>query len=159
MKKMLSIAALIGLAHFGFFTAPPAEAAQFTNGGGQPYGGYVCMDVKDGATDPFTPVQAWSCHGWLNQQWSMQGQTIYGIGSTGGKQTCLDVHSAAKAAGTDVNLYPCNGTVAQQWYFYNGFLFNPNSGRCLDAGNRANGTGLVINDCDNGKESQHWQIK
>ena len=159
MKKILAIAALIGTAYFGFFTVPTAQAAQITNGGTNPYGGNVCIDVKGGATAPFTPAQAWSCHGWMNQQWSIQGFTIFGIGSTGGTQNCLDVRNAGTAAGTTVAIYPCNGTVAQQWYFYNGLIYNPNSKRCLDAGDRANGTQLVINDCVSNKDSQLWQIK
>lgn len=158
MKNIVSIATLIVLANFGIFTVPAAQAAQFTNGGFRPYGGDQCMDVRGGATAAFTPVQAWDCHGWSNQQWTMQGFTINGIGSTGGAQTCLDVAYAGTAAGTTVNLYPCNGSVAQQWYFYNGRLYNPNSGKCLDAGNRANGTRLIINYCSTAS-SQQWQIK
>lgn len=158
MERTRSLAALIGLANFAFIAIPATEAAQFTNGGNLPYGGSVCMDVLNGATEPSTPVQVWTCHGWLNQQWSMQGFTIYGIGSTGRRQNCLDVAGARTAAGTNVNLYPCNGTVAQQWYFYNGRLYNPNSNKCLDAGNRANGTRLVINFCST-SASQQWQIK
>jgi hypothetical protein len=159
MKNILSIATMIGVANFGLLVSTSADAALFTNGGGGlPYSGYVCMDVAGGATAPLTPVQAWSCHGWSNQQWTLQGWTIYGIGSTGSKQNCLDVFNANKTAGTTVNLYPCNGTVAQQWYYYNGKLYNPNSGRCLDAGNRNNGTRLTIQNCSN-VSGQQWQIK
>jgi Ricin-type beta-trefoil lectin domain len=158
MKNKLSIAALIVVANLGLLIVSSAEAAQFTNGGAPPYGGYQCMDVRGGATAPFTPVQAWDCHGWSNQQWTMQGFTIFGIGSTGGAQTCLDVAGAGTAPGTTVNLYPCNGTVAQQWYFYNGWLYNPHSAKCLDAGTGANGTRLVINFCS-ASAGQKWQIK
>jgi Ricin-type beta-trefoil lectin domain len=158
MKKLLSIATMVVAANFGLLISTSAQAAQFSNGGGVPYGGSQCMDVAGGGTAPLTPVHVWNCHGWKNQQWTMQGFTIFGIGSTGGAQTCLDVFNANTAAGTTVNLYPCNGTVAQQWYFYNGKLYNPNSGRCLDAGNQANGTRLTIQNCAN-VSRQQWQIK
>lgn len=159
MKKMLSIAALIGLTNLGLFAVPSAEAAQFTVGGNRPYGSGVCIDVSGGATAPSTRVQAWACHGWLNQQWTMQGPTIYGIGSTGSTQNCLSVRNAGTANGTAVTLNPCNGSAGQRWWFYNGYLYNPNSQKCLDAGNSSNGTALVVNNCAIGRASQQWQIK
>ena len=158
MKTMLAIAALIGLAYCGLSTVPAVEASLFTVGGAPPFGGYQCMDVAGGGTAPFTPVQAWDCHGWVNQQWTMQGFTIQGVGSNGGAQNCLDVAYAGTVAGTTVNLYPCNGGVAQQWYYYNSHLYNPHSGMCLDAGNQLNGTRLIINYCAN-VSGQQWQIK
>lgn len=158
MERMLSLVAFSSLSLLGLFLTPAAEAALLTNGTGNPYNGYVCADVRGGATGPSTPVQAWDCHGWFNQQWSFQGFTIYGIGSTGGAQTCLDVRGGATAPGTLVQLYPCNGTGAQQWYYYAGRLYNVNSRLCLDARNRANGTQLVINSCSNAA-SQQWQFK
>jgi len=48
--------------------------------------------------------------------------------------------------------------VAQQWYYYNGEIFNPNSGKCLDALDLVNTRQLVINKCD-GAFGQNWQIK
>jgi len=158
MKTILAIAALIGLTYCGLSTVPAVEAAQFTVGGAPPFGGYQCMDVAGGGTAPFTPVQAWDCHGWVNQQWTMQGFSIQGVGSNGGAQNCLDVAYAGTAPGTTVNLYPCNGTVAQQWYYYNSHLYNPHSGLCLDAGNQLNGTRLIINYCAY-VSGQLWQIK
>lgn len=157
-KGTPSVAVFVSLFYLVFFYVPTADAAQLTNGGGLPYGGYVCADVRGGGTAPFTPIQAWDCHGWSNQQWTIQGFTIYGLGSNGGAQNCMDVAYAGTAPGTTVNLYPCNGTVAQQWYFYNGYLYNPNSGLCLDAGDQQNGTPLVVNYCAN-VSGQQWQIK
>jgi hypothetical protein len=145
--------------YLALLIATSANAAMFTNGaGGLPYSGYVCMDVAGGSPAP-APVQAWDCHGWSNQQWTMQGFTIYGIGSTGGAQNCLDVVGGGPApAGTPVQLYPCNNTSAQKWYFHNGRLIYLASAKCLDATNRWNGTQLIIKNC-NGASSQQWQIK
>ena len=159
MNNLRSTVTLIVLVCFGLFVAPSAEAALFTNGGTPPFGGYQCMDVAGGGTAAFTPVQAWPCHGWVNQQFTMQGTTIYTVGSSGGAQNCLDVQWGATAAGTPVGIYPCHGGPAQKWYYYNGKLYYMNNtSLCLDAGNRQNGTRLVVNYCTN-VSSQQWQIK
>ena len=118
------------------------------------FGGTVCADVRANALDPFTPVQAWACHAAPNQQFEFEDFTIYTVGA----QRCLDDLNAGRTAGTPVESYFCNGTVAQQWYYYGGLFINPNSGMCLDAGDMANGTQLVIEPC-NGSISQAWQIK
>ena len=157
-KTLHFAAALAGLATFGLFAAAPAEAAMFTNGGSSPFGGSQCMDVRGGATAAFTPVQTWACHGWLNQHFSMQGMSVYAIGSTGGAQNCLDVAYAGTTAGTTVNIYPCNGSTAQQFYYYNGKLYYPHGGLCVDSVNGANGTRLIVNYCSS-SWTQQWQIK
>jgi chitinase len=151
---------LIGMLIAGLLTISQAQAAQFTIGSSNnPYGGYQCIDVRGGNTANLTPVQAWDCHGWSNQQWTMQGFTIYGIGSTGGSaQKCLDVNNGGTANGTPVQLYQCNGGGAQQWYFYNSHFYNPRSNRCLDATDLANGRQLKIWDCANVPQ-QTFQIK
>lgn len=158
MKKILLITTLIGATNVGLFTSSTAEAAMFTNGVWDPYGGGKCMDVWGGQTQPSTAVKITDCHGWSNQQWSMQGETIYGIGSNGNAQNCLDVYGGGIANGTPVTIYPCTGHTAQKWYYSKGRLINPISNKCLDARDRNNGTQLVINTC-NGAASQQWQIK
>ena len=161
MRKIFSC---VAVALVYLMTAAVADAAQLTNGAGftgPPFGGYSCADVAGGVpptSAKSTPVIIFDCHGWFNQQWTLQKQTIFGLGSTGPTQTCLDVRFAGTTPGTLVDLAVCNGTVAQRWFFSNGQLINPNSHLCLDAGNRANGTQLIINTC-NGSDSQQWQIK
>jgi hypothetical protein len=135
--------------------ASSAPAAVLTVGtSNQPYGGYVCADVRSANIAPYTPIQAYDCNAAPNQQYEFNGLTIYALGA----QRCVDVQGGGTANGTLVDSYPCNGTVAQQWYYYNGEIYNPHSEKCLDAGNMANLTQLVIKECD-GSESQTWQIK
>jgi len=125
---------------------------------GPPYGGYVCMDVGGDSLTVGETIQAWDCHGSGNQQYQLigvpNGSTIYALAG----QRCVDVQGAGTTPGTKVWSYSCNGTVAQVWNYIDGTLRNPNSGLCLDAGNMANGTQLIINTC-NGAASQNWQIK
>ena len=44
------------------------------------------------------------------------------------------------------------------WEYNNGQIINAHSGLCLDATNMANGTQLIMNDC-NGGTSQNWYLK
>jgi hypothetical protein len=168
MTKSCSYVAIV--AGYLLITAVAANAAMLTNGAGftgPPFGGYTCADVRGGRPPPTptgsTPVQAWDCHGWFNQQWTLNRLQIFGIGSIGGpvsSQTCLDVHFGGTAPGTPVDLAFCNGTQAQNWIYDGGQLINIHgtSSKCLDAGSRVNGTQLFINRC-NGSDSQQWQIK
>jgi len=149
-----TIGAMLIMSVCFLFSGTKVYAAIFTNGaGGLPYSGYVCMDIRGGSSLPGAVVQAWDCHGWSNQQWTMQGYTIYGIGSTGSAQNCLTVNGFA------VEMNPCTGSLSQQWYFRAGMLVNPSiNNRCLDATLRSNGTPLVMNPCSSAS-SQQWQIK
>jgi hypothetical protein len=137
------------------FGSPSAHAAVLSVGpSNSTFGGYQCADVRGGSITSGAPIQAWDCHAGPDQQYEFNNFTIYAVGG----QRCVDVQGAGTAAGTPVQSFACNGTVAQLWYYYNGEIFNPNSGKCLDATNMANGTQLIINDC-NGAPSQNWQIK
>lgn len=139
--------------------ATPVAAAVLTTGqaghpANAPYGGFVCAEVSGGRLSPGTPIQAWSCHAGPNQQFEFNSLTIYALGGQG----CVDISGGRTAAGTPVQFWPCNGTGAQQWYYQNGEIYNPQSNKCLDALDLANGRQLVINDCD-GAISENWQIK
>jgi len=134
-------------------------------GFGQPYGSDVCADVASGKLASGTPVQAYSCSAGPNQQFELYGSTIYALGG----QRCMTVQGSGIAPGTPVVSSVCNGSAQQQFYYlagvanYSGqIIFNLNlygyANRCLDAGNLADGTQLVINEC-NGSNSQVWQIK
>ncbi len=138
------------------FEGLPTEAAVLSAGGGfgPPFGGFTCADVAGGNIASGTTVQAWDCLAGPNQQFEFYGETIYTVGG----QRCLDVVGAGTAPGTRVWSYTCNGTVAQKWTYVNGAIGYPNAGLCLDAGNMANGTQLIVNTC-NGSNSQSWQIK
>jgi Ricin-type beta-trefoil lectin domain len=154
----MAAALAIGVAGLLALDASPANALLLTTGPastGIPFGGYVCADVRANSTAPAV-VQAWDCHGAPNQQYEWYGWTIY----TEGAHLCLDVLGGGTKPGTPVQSYPCNGTGAQQWYYYNnGLIYNLHSNLCLDAGNLANGTQLIINTCNSSSASQQWQLK
>lgn len=160
MRILRSVVVITALASgtISFF-APPVQAAVLTIGqaGHQakgPYGRFVCAEVSAGSLPPGTPIQAWSCHGGPNQQFEFNSLAIYALGGQG----CVDVSGGRTTAGTPVQFWPCNGTGAQQWYYRKGKIYNPQSNKCLDALDMANGRQLVINYCD-GAISENWQIK
>jgi Ricin-type beta-trefoil lectin domain len=150
-----AVAAVMTAIGIGIFSAVPTGAAVLSTGAPNgPYGGYACADVAGANIAAETRIQAWDCHAGPNQQYQLEGITIYALGG----QRCMDVAFAGTADGTIVWSYPCNGTGAQQWYYYRGQLVNIHAGKCLDAGNATNGTQLVIRTC-NSSNSQQWQIK
>lgn len=114
-----------------------------------------CLDVYNGNSTDGTKIQTWTCNGHPAQTWEYKpsGSSMKNVHT--GK--CLDVTSSGTANGTLVRLYTCNNSVAQVWVQQaNGTLKNPNSGRCLDAGNPpAHGVQMVIWDC-NGGITQQW---
>ena len=137
------------------FGAVPARAAVLSVGSTTgPIGGYVCADVAGGNLAAGTPVNAFDCNAEGNQQFELNGTTIYAMGG----QTCLDVPGFATGS-TAVVSNPCNFSVSQVWFVYKGRIINATGfGTCLDATNMANGTQLVVNPCSNAT-SQQWQIK
>jgi Ricin-type beta-trefoil lectin domain len=137
------------------FCVPSAHAAVLSVGSttGQ-FGGYVCADVTNGSLAAGTPVQAYDCNAEPNQQFELNGTTIYALGG----QTCLDVPGFATGS-MAVQSNPCNFSASQVWFVYRGRIISATGfGTCLDATNMANGTQLVVNPCS-GATSQQWQIK
>jgi hypothetical protein len=86
VKKIAVIAGLAGSIPSAPLAAPAAEAALFANGDRAPYGRYLCMDVVGGGVAAGTPVIAYDCHDWSNQQFTMQGISINTIGSNGSRE-------------------------------------------------------------------------
>lgn len=147
--------ALSGLLSAATLGIPTAHAATFTNG---PAVSSICLDVRAGNPNNFTPVLAFPCNGTLAQVWNFAGLAINGIGTTGLGGKCLDVSGAGTADSTPVQLFQCNGTGAQTWVYSNGRLINTHSGKCLDVGNGAPGTQARIRTC-NGSNGQNWVIR
>jgi Ricin-type beta-trefoil lectin domain len=162
MRKTLLAAAAVAMTGAGLLTfdASPTEAAILTVGAGlgPPYGGGTCADVRGNSLAPGTPVQAFECLAGPNQQFELYGAPTLGTIYTEGGQMCLDVVGGGTAPGTPVDSYTCNGTPAQQWYYDDGLIVYGRTDLCLDAGNMANTTQLIVNTCD-GSNSQQWQIK
>ncbi len=147
MPKTLRIFLPLGLLVATFFAFSSARAAVFVN-----VSTGACLDDKGAVTTNANPLQAFSCNATFAQQWNWEGGPIQGIG---GK--CVDVQGGGTADRTPVQLYACNGTAAQQWQYINGSLFNPHSGKCIDANGGAPNQ-AVIYTCSN-SPLQRWNIR
>jgi hypothetical protein len=114
--------------------------------------GGKCVDVSGGSTADGTKIQLWTCTNGVNQQWTVNGDTLRAFGK------CMTVAGGSTANGAQVQLSTCNGSGAQNWTAgANGSLVNPQSNKCLDAngGSTANGTQLIIWTCHGGT-NQRW---
>ena len=80
----------------------------------------VCMDLPDDgsgiAVNDGTPIQAFHCHGSVNQEWVLVPFAAGGsliVSARSGK--CLDVAGASTADGAKVQQYTCHGGANQRW--------------------------------------------
>jgi hypothetical protein len=140
---------------FGVWTAPSAHAAMLTFGNPtQFYGGTNCADVNGASITPGNAVDARPCSGAQNEQFQWNGLAIIALGD----QRCLDIFGGPIVAGAKVDSFTCTGNPNQQWYYYKGQVKTFVNNLCLDAGNGASGTQLIVNTCS-GSTNQQWQIK
>ena len=160
-----AVLAALTTGSFALLGAPLARAVVLsvgpTNG---TFGGYVCADVTGGSLTPGTPVQAYDCNGAPNQQFELNGFTIYALGG----QRCLDAAFTVNGTTGGVQSNVCNGSMNQEWYYAPGgdllvggqiVSFGSDSELCLDATTTANGVQLVTTVGNFGAISQNWQIK
>jgi hypothetical protein len=157
----------------------PAEADTTTTGLISPWqlaypdGNSACLDDWFDSTDAYNPVVAYPCDPYYQdpaQKWTLD-TTNNTIQLANAGSHCLDVYAGGLANGARVDLYPCNNSGAQTWEFlsfpwigpYVGEIYNPQSNKCLDIPNYANGLtypgGSPINldiwDCHGGT-NQTW---
>ena len=119
----------------------------------------ACADVKGAATADNTPVEAYPCSGFFNEQWSLVKGQLQGIGTANGDTQCLE-------AGTSLSqTFPAVlNSCAQTWQMVNIgsqaiFLFTNSLGYCLDSrGKYGSGAQLVIDLC-NAVAAQYWVLK
>ncbi|MBV1855819.1 ricin-type beta-trefoil lectin domain protein [Catellatospora tritici] len=124
-----------------------AAAANASSGTGPITAGTVAKCVA--ATPSGTTVQLQACTGGADQEWTYTAGTLRVQGN------CLDAGGAA-ANGTRVRTLACSAGASQQWLKQaDESLFNPWSGRCLDAPGTADGTRLQLWDCNHGA-AQRW---
>ena len=75
----------------------------------------TCLDIKQGNSDPGTPIQMWSCNECKSQKWELipseNGYTF--IKSELGSN--LDVQWANPNPGTPVHTWSYNGGKARKW--------------------------------------------
>jgi Ricin-type beta-trefoil lectin domain len=158
--RVLGTVPLLGIlaASFG-----PANAAMLQLNANAPY---LCVAVNGGDTANGTPVIAYSCSGWFDEQWNYTYGQFQGIGSTGTNAgTCLST-TRATTPGTPVQLWACDNNVDQQRLIENGterglptstLIVGVQSGYCLDS-SPGSGKQLVINPCT-GVASQNWIVR
>jgi hypothetical protein len=140
---------------------PNANAALLTNGGNFPYGGEVCAEAAGLTFAPGTIVQLHGCHGFTNQQWSIELGSLFSYGFSDGQTTCMDVAAGATTPGSQVVLNPCSDAPSQIWNLgvgaVRGQIVNTQSNLCLEG--RKSGAQLVINTCASSGLSQQWEVK
>jgi len=145
---------LVGLSLLTLFPAQNAGAASLVNASVGNTG--PCLDVLNAnISTGIGVVDAFTCNGTFAQQWTFEGLTIQGLGTTSQGSFCLDVFGNGTAAGTKVDIFPCNGTTAQNWYFYAGLIFAIHAQKCLDASTPSQ---VTIQTCAFGP-SQIWAIR
>ena len=92
----VAVAIAIAGAGLSTFLASSAEAAVLSAGVtansttgavNPPFGGNMCADVAGGNPAAGTKVQVFGCHAAPNQQFELNGRTIFAMGG----QRCLDV--------------------------------------------------------------------
>ena len=116
-----------------------------------------CVDNLASGQSNGNPIDFYGCTGTENQLWSAvpNGDQTLTLRING--QWCLDVTSSGTANGTPVQLWGCNFGLAQKWVVNGTALVNPNSGRCLDAGDMTRLRRLQIADCS-GSTAQQWHM-
>ncbi|MFD0636157.1 ricin-type beta-trefoil lectin domain protein [Catenulispora yoronensis] len=119
-------------------------------------GGQMCLDDLNGAQTNNTIADIYQCNGTRPQKWKFGADsTIRSVDGTGAANLCLDSGGPA-VQGSKVVLYTCQpNNIWQQWrtipspsapgHFW---IYNPNTGFCLDDTNRSNA---------NGTQFQSWQ--
>jgi hypothetical protein len=116
----------------------------------------MCLDNERGGTADGNRIQVWECNeisGGAAQKFEIRTD---GTIRTAGK--CLDATSAGTANGTPIQLATCHDHPAQQFLpRADGSLYNPVSGRCVDASDMVNGIQPYLWEC-NRTNPQRWTI-
>ncbi|MFD0633778.1 LamG-like jellyroll fold domain-containing protein [Catenulispora yoronensis] len=119
-------------------------------------GGQMCLDDLNGSQTNNTIADIYQCNGTRPQKWKFGADsTIRSVDGTGAANLCLDSGGPA-VQGSKVVLYSCQpNNIWQQWrtipspsapgHFW---IYNPNTGFCLDDTNRSNA---------NATQFQSWQ--
>ncbi len=113
----------------------------------------LCLGLRGGSSDNFTPVELQTCDSSPKQKWSSWSDGTF---RSNGK--CLDVKG--NNPGDVVQLWPCNGLGYQWWVLRDDkTVYNPSSGLCLTDPSESTSTGTqqVIDTCT-GAWTQRWSF-
>jgi hypothetical protein len=112
----------------------------------------ACMDVKGANTANGTPVEAYPCNGYFNEQWRMDGSAITGTGGYGAKTTCLAIVN-----GLAVLANPCPSAGAP--IEFNLGVLEGGNGDCFDSqGKYGSGAQIAVTSCAF-DASQTWIVR
>jgi len=152
--KLIGAAVLAGIVVLGAGRAVAFQITQAIPNGSTT----ACTDVAGADTAANTPVEAYPCSGLFNEQWSLTGGHLQGIGTVNGSAECLEA-GASKTQTFPLVLNNC----AQTWQMVNIgaqpiFLFANSLGYCLDSrGIYGAGAQLVVDVC-NTVATQYWVL-
>jgi len=113
----------------------------------------MCLGLRGGSSDNYTPVELQACDSSSNQTWSSWSDGTF---RSNGK--CLDVKGSSP--GSVVQLWSCNDLGYQWWVLRDDkTVYNPSSGLCLTDpnGSSSSGTQQVIDTCT-GASNQQWSF-
>lgn len=137
-------------------TAGLASPARADSGPGPIVGiGAKCLDDQGGLTTDGNPIVLATCHGSVEQQWTLQTD-----GTIRNQGHCLAVQHAGTTSTTPVWLYTCDGGPAQLWSVQaNHTIVNPHSGLCLadSNGSTSENNPIWVYTCDAGP-AQLWTV-
>ncbi|WP_285545765.1 ricin-type beta-trefoil lectin domain protein [Streptomyces lavendulae] len=115
-----------------------------------------CMDNDNARPVDGNKIQAWDCN--MIGGGAAQKFDIRADGTIRHQDKCLDAKDAGTTNGTPLQIVVCHNHPAQQFLpRADGSLYNPVSGRCVDASNMETGTQLYLWDC-NATNPQRWTI-
>ena len=116
----------------------------------------ACIDVKGADTASGTPIESYPCSGFFNEQWTLTGSGIEGIGTANGAVTLLCVPPGAQQLPLPVALEGCSA----DWVLMsNSQIEDTDVQGCLDSqGKYGSGAQAILAECST-SSSQSWVLK
>ena len=75
----------------------------------------LCIDVAGGSTTAGGRAIVWTCHGQINQQWSMPADGTSGVITVYNGTLCTDAFGGGGHVGDAIGTWTCNGGANQSW--------------------------------------------
>ncbi|HEY0779552.1 MAG TPA: ricin-type beta-trefoil lectin domain protein [Gemmatirosa sp.] len=118
-----------------------------------------CADVSGGFRNPGTRLIEYTCHGGVNQQFTLPAAGTTGPILVYDGSTCVDASGGLGRDGDAIIIFPCNGRPNQQWTVTATGQITGINGKCLDVtgADSTDGTRLILYRC-NGGPNQRWAL-
>ncbi|MFI5299462.1 MAG: RICIN domain-containing protein [Polyangiales bacterium] len=118
-----------------------------------------CLDASLDKGEEGKEVYLFKCHGRENQRWTFTDTKDSKTVIVGHKGMCLDVRGRKAGDGTPIQLWKCHYGDNQKFeYTSGGQIKDAHSGKCLEVAGAADRKPVYINDCDDKKASQRWNL-